>query len=192
MVFATLGQGVDGPPEANAAEIAGEDDMARLPGTFATELVACRIRLCLWWLRGWPTRLAMAETLPGPTLVSFKRDYQNWESICNQADAKDIWERSPFQLAAVRQIAEVLKANNWQWTDELLALLARRSRRIFGTQLIEDGFKRLVSTSAQRQSFVDRGTMIYPCIPQTHSEDTRHTTSTTYIWNYEDIRGLLA
>lgn len=129
---------VEGPPELDGAEVSRENELCQLLGTLVVELVAARIRRCLWFLRGWPGRLAMLSA--GRPEV--EGGLQQLQEHRQPPELQAIQERSCFRTPNMKQILRLMEMLGGLTSEEALAFLERRGRRLLGTQLIEDGFKR--------------------------------------------------
>lgn len=141
------------PPKALGQErlavgrllVAGRNPLAA--DTMVLALLCARMVRSLSWLRGWPRRcmLLLVPNQAEETLESLRRDFANYEMLSGLADAGDnqaakLCERSPFRLAATRQVVLALRATEWRVTDELRRFLRRKRLRLCSSQICEDGF----------------------------------------------------
>lgn len=78
--------------------------------------------------------------------AEFRRDYelflQTGANEKRRAKLSDLAKRSPFNLVCYEQLVEMCKLSSWKVSDELAAFVDASSRRILGSQLVEDGFNR--------------------------------------------------
>lgn len=73
-----------------------------------------------------------------------KTDYDTFVSMkkLRQATAKKLCERSIFHLLPVQQVVMAFEQSGWELDEAVTQLILSRSRRLLGTQIVEDGFKR--------------------------------------------------
>ena len=122
-----------------------------LSGHFArmrVNLVAARLRRMLHMLRG-PSSYSVHNACDSDALNTlgmqmFKIDFDNFTKLraMNDAVAKKLVARSPFQTLPVQQIANIFIDHNWQSNNEVRSFFKKKHSRLLGTQVVEDGFQR--------------------------------------------------
>lgn len=78
----------------------------------------------------------------------FRRDYELF--LWAVANDKKRAKRSPFNLVCYEQLVEMCMMAGWKQTAELTAFAEASTRRILGSQLVEDGFNSQKNVLATR------------------------------------------
>lgn len=129
-----------------------EDNAAELVPTLTLCMIAVRMRRCCWLFRGWPSRTCLLldseDSVVMATLLSFQQDRENFKELQRQQDnggweaAGKIIDRSIFQLLPVQQDLAILDHCGWSMTPKAKQHFTQVHRRVLGSQVCEDGFKR--------------------------------------------------
>ncbi len=136
------------PPPEDGAPPDEEDTYAALSGSLALSLVGHRLSRCWWMLRGWPARLVLClggDDLAKLVIALFRRDYDNFMELKRDirvAGAKEIVDRSIFNLKVVMQDVLILQSKGWKFDAEYREHLVKVNSRIISSQVCEDGFNR--------------------------------------------------
>jgi hypothetical protein len=91
-----------------------ESELAEVFGDFALCLGSKRVVRCLWFLRGWPSRMVGVlgtEQLAMSTMGAFKDDLEAWEALASAPEPskamQNVLKRSVFNETSVQQYVEV-------------------------------------------------------------------------------------
>jgi hypothetical protein len=145
------------------AELAGEQGIAALAGTFVQSLVKKRVFRSAWMLYGWPSRCAeflnSDPQVVAAAVQDLKEDYEVYmkaENMSTEFFAAFV-SRSPFKLPSVMQIVLPLKANDWTLTKPIVDLVKARNQGFKQSRVVEDGFlvERRQETSASNAELVE-------------------------------------
>lgn len=127
-------------------EVVRDNDLAYLQAQLSLSLAANGIKRSMWFLRGWPHRLAgcldsqpVAETI----VAEIKRDFMKWEkskAAPRKKECEVLVFRGVFEKTSVAQFVEIFKATGWQYTPAVEQVLRRRYTGGTSTQICEDLF----------------------------------------------------
>lgn len=124
-----------------------DDDTAELLGKLTLALARVRLRWGMFFLRGWPARMfaALPEGQENGIINTLQRDFANFE-ILTQAPqvglVAELVKRHAFQTVPAQQVHQAVQQAGGGLSAPLRAWLEVDGKRFWGTQLIEDSFKR--------------------------------------------------
>ena len=117
-------------------------------GLLVLSLMGFRLERTVVIARGWPMRsvLFLNQATRGPALAEFKGLVELHNKLvaasADSAAAKRLLKRAPLELMPAQQLLKMLQQSDFVPTDSIIDFCRSRSRRLLGTQLIEDAFNR--------------------------------------------------
>lgn len=173
----------------NSRELEAEEERAAIMGRFALAIVAARsVRLVS--LRSWPHKALLlldGEAEARDTLAALRSDYENFQRLqrfqaLGNSHAAALVRRSVFGLPTVRQLCLALQGGagdgTWVVSPSLRLFLQRKSERLTGFLICEDGF------NAQKNHHIVKGKRRY-MMPQKASALLLTQEVLTHSWGFQ-------
>ncbi|CAK0889119.1 unnamed protein product [Prorocentrum cordatum] len=133
--------------DVNHPLFAMHNDHAELAVRLAFNLAGCRLRRCMWFLRGWPARGCLFGTkvplhVAEATRDRLKADWENFKALKAVKPGNPCVKHSVFTEASSLQLVRIMEEETWQLTDRVRAWADKAYSGIVSTQITEDAFNR--------------------------------------------------
>ena len=154
-----------------------ENELADCMGKLLLAIIGNWLHRLVWFFRGWPmssVRMLQAG-MSRPTMQLLRRDRDNFQLLSESLDAHHatLVRRSCFQCVPVQQVVSWLDEEGG-YTARVEEALARKHKRIFCTQVVEDGFHEARNTEDRHLNKVALPRSCYEALKDSKILSQRH------------------